>query len=56
VARFRRTGARETLPFGATGTRDLLDKLQLKPAVVDLPDLASSTMQCSLRWELAARV
>jgi sugar phosphate isomerase/epimerase len=28
---------RQALPFGAAGTRALLDKLQLKPAVVDLP-------------------
>jgi sugar phosphate isomerase/epimerase len=28
---------REALPFGVAGTRALLDKLQLKPAVVELP-------------------
>jgi sugar phosphate isomerase/epimerase len=28
---------REALPFGVAGTRDLLDKLHLTPAVVDLP-------------------
>ncbi len=28
---------REALPFGVDGTRALLDKLQLKPAVVELP-------------------
>jgi sugar phosphate isomerase/epimerase len=28
---------REALPFGIAGTRALLDKLQLKPAVVELP-------------------